>query len=301
MELDISAVKMLEPPAQPLAVTSLAPGVRCLHGWHQDWGRNQQREALHNYEGAVRNLARNYPNGSPYGPVIVPYAFTEKWARTRIDEALTRIGKGLVIAAFPNFRPYNKNAALLREYGFRLLGGKCYPNATYPMAQYTGVKGGIYNPDGYQHWIHIWVKDLGGLENCGASIYGLLPQAAINQGAPGVLAGNAGAPAPAAVRAVNQEIGWPNCCGLRYRLTTLPLAPGAYAPANDPNKWLSICQLPADQKFPKGWRRFALYKDFKWGINFTSPAVQGVQDCPHEFDLARIEAWELEQPLQKIY
>jgi hypothetical protein len=274
----------------PLAVSALAPGVHCLHNWYQDWGCNQWRQAVNQYK-AGEVLHKNNPR---YAPAI-PMQYTVDWARRRLQEALGRAGKGLVLAAFPSFMPYNKNASILREAGFTLLGGRCYPNANYPLSTHsTQPKGNIYSADGYPHWIHIWAKDLKGLEACGRMNYGQAAPAVV-LGAPGVL------PPPQPQQPIGAlHATFPTCCGLRLRWTAADLKPDPYAPQNNFNKYLAVCQLPAEQKFPKGWKRFALYKDFKWGVNFDSEHVKGVQKCPHEFDLQKIEAWEMAQPLPKL-
>lgn len=262
----------------PLGLTQIAPGVHCLHNWYQDWGPNQQRLAAHTYLKQKPGWNIWY-----YGKQPLPIRYTTDWARNRIQEGLAKIGKGLVFAAMPSYSPYAKNAALLKsEFGFKLLGGKCYPNPGYAMSnaayRHENFKS-IYCPDGYQHWIHLWVKDLKGLDSCGAFTYGR--------------------PVPGAVQPADHAV-FPNCCGLRLRWSAQDLKLNAFG-GTDMNAWLAPCQIPTGEKFPrdKGWKRFALYKDFKWGINFDSPHVKGVQDCPHEFDLKKIEEWELAQPLPK--
>lgn len=291
MELMVDGVPFLEPTGQtlmPLQISPLSQGVHCLHSWWQDWGPNQQRLAVHNYkhmEALHKNRSELYRMPPP------PTLYSRAWAQKRLEDALTKIGQGLVIAAFPSFVPYNKYAALLLENGFSLLDGRCYPNANYSFSGYsTGIKGGIYSPDAYPHWIHLWLKDLKGLENCGELTFGL----------PATPNGPVTVPVPNPVPRP-QVVGFPNCCGLRLRWTPGEIKSDPYGSGNS-NRHLAICQIPADQKFPSktGWKRFALYKDFKWGVNFDSPTVKGVQKCTHVFDLAKIEAWELAQPLPTL-
>lgn len=283
----IDGVEFLQPDAKKgtdvqLTITKLSTGVHCMHNWYQDWGPNQQRLAANQFKIAARNWNAAYHGAQP-----LPTVYTEEWARKRIQTGLEKIGKGLVIAAFPSMVPYNKNAALLRESGFSLLGGKCYPNANYPIPQHTTMpKGNVYSRDGYPHWIHIWIKDLGGVENCGPCTYGRTTTLY-------------GAEMPSREAPILQT-GFPNCCGLRLRWSPEELKRDPYSPVADMNRYLSICQIPANQLFPKGsWQRFARYKDFKWGVNFKSSAVKKVQDCPHEFNLKKIEEWELAQPLPR--
>jgi hypothetical protein len=271
-------------PLSPLSITKLSEGVQALVSWGQDWGPSQHRQAAHNYKVQLAAYEIQKKANSPYAHVPQkPFAYTAQWARRRIEEALGRVGKGLVVAAFPSFAPYNKNAALLKEYGFRLLGGKCYPNANYSFLQYSTLPAGsIYSADRYPHWIHVWVKDLKGLDSCAEATYARALDPALTGQAQKYL------PLDYTV--------FPSCCGLRLRWTPNALKMDDFAPQHDQNKYLAICQIPADQKFPKGWRRFALYRDFKWGVNFWSDQLTGVQDCPHEFDLQKIEAWEMAQP-----
>jgi hypothetical protein len=290
--MNFDGVEFREPAGDqlcPVLLAKLSEGVQVLQHWYQDWGPSWYRTALRTYRqslGYYKMNAKNYPEPP------LPLAYTPDWARRRIDEALARVGKGLCIAAFPSYAPYNKNAALLIERGFRLLGHRCYPNANYPIVSYSTLpKGSIYSPDGYPHWIHIWVKDLGGLERCGPLTYGVAAQPA-----------PVAVPAPVVAPAVQPRMeitGFPYCCGLKTRWTSAELKADPYAPHANFNRYLAVCQIPADKKFTGGFRRFALYKDFKWGVNFDSPHVKGVQKCPHEFDLARIEKWEAEQPQPK--
>ena len=142
-------------------------------------------------------------------------------------------------------------------------------------------EGSPYSADRYPHWIHVWVKDLKGLSECGPSTYGRATGPAI----------------PA-----TDIVPFPICCGLKLRWSTEVLKSNPYEPTTNQNKYLALCQIPASEKFPAklGWRRFALYKDYKWGINFDSPHVHGAQKCPHVFDLAKIEAWEMAQPLPPL-
>lgn len=256
----------------PLGIYNLAPHVRIITSWVCDWGPQQERQALwqRQYQLAYN---KRYPNS--YNTNIPVILYTKQWMIERIEKALTTIGKGLVLAAFPTYAPYNKSAALLMNLGFKLLEGKCYPNPGYARTVTYMTKPTIYAPDGYPHWIHIWVKNLGGVEKCG-------PPDKVPEGS------------------TQHFAGFPGCCGLRVRWETSPIPMNPYSPQVDFNNWVSVCSLPAAQKFPKGWRRFALYEDYKWGVNFTHPSVKAVQECPHEYDLAKIEAWELEQPLPQI-
>lgn len=279
--LIVDGVEFREATANPLALLmpKLSPGVHCLTGWFQNWGRDYLRLAAHTYKAQLIQ----HKNGPAYHPEPPkPFYYDKAWALSRIDKALSEISKGLVLAVFPTFAPYNKNASLLLERGFRLLGSRCYPNANYPISGYSTLpKNSIYSQDGYPHWIHVWSKDLGGLENCGESTPALAYPSMTYKEPP-------------------ELVPFHNCCGLKMRWTTGALKPDPYNPAFDFQKYLAICQLPATQKFDKGFKRFALYKDFKWGINLDSPFVKGVQKCPHEFDLDKIEKWELEQPLPKL-
>lgn len=294
MGLAIDDVNFVEPTAltlQPLQISALSQGVHCLHGWWQDWGPAAHRMAANSYkfQESQHRLNPTY-NRMPSPPIF----YDKAWAQRRLDTALAAVARGLIIAAFPSFPPYNKNAALLLENGFSLLGDRCYPNANYSFSGYsTGVKGGVYSQDGYPHWLHLWIKDLKGLESCGELTFGLPPAAVMP-------AGNT--PEGQTVPKRPEVMGFPNCCGLRLRWTPDDLKADPYNSGNA-NRYLSVCQIPSDHKFPSklGWKRFALYKDFKWGINFESVHVKGVQKCPHVFDLAKIEAWELAQPLPKLF
>lgn len=259
----------VDPKSAPISVTKIADGVSCLCGFGLAFGEANWRRQLRSrkqQEAYNQKMRVNYYNLSH--PLS---RYSTEWARERITNALTVAGKGLVMAATPSAGPYNKHAALLKELGFRLLGGKCYPNPGYT---YTAGTKSIFSPDGYAHWIHLWAKNLGGLEKTGPNTQ---PRYRGDQ---------------------NEELYWgsfPNCCGLRLRWTAkdVPYDPRTCSDG-DANKWLSVCAIPTTEKFPKGWKRFALYKDFKWGVNLSHPSVKGVQDCPHVFDLDAIEKWELE-------
>src|SRR6267378_1751278 len=235
----IDGVEFQEPVGaqlMPLQITQLAAGVHCLHGWYQDWGPSQWRIGVQNYKLGLTSYKRN---PGYYSLPPTPVAYTVDWARRRIQEGLEGIGRGLVLAAFPSFAPYNKNAALLREVGFGLLGGRCYPNVNYPVAQHlTLPKGCIYSPDRYPHWIHIWIKDLGGLESCGESLYGRTPSGP-----------------NAAGQASPEYAVFPNCCGLRVCWSPQDPKPNPYQPAVQPRQYLAVCQIPSAQKFPAklGW------------------------------------------------
>jgi hypothetical protein len=243
----------------------LCDGVTLIGGFNLDFGDSAIRVAAKNYLAAYKSykdVLAMYGPGHAYAPPV-PYAYTQEMIESALDKVLDGL-KGLVIATTPSWLAQYRQACLLKARGFELLNGMCYPNCNYPVAKYTNREDvqGCHpgNPDGYSHWIHIWIKDLGGVENCGE------------------LLGVKGA-----TDLQKSSYAWSlNCCGALYQY-------GTAVREGHPKNKLAIAQCRRGVRMAEGWKRFASYADYKFGHNFE---LVGGRPCPHKFDLSEFDGWD---------
>jgi hypothetical protein len=264
-------------PAYPsFASYKLANGATILTNFGADFGTKYTRDMARAYLNAVNTynlvqagkLSRDYYSG--YAPQ--PYYLLDvERMEAALKRKLAEIKTGVVIASTPTYYNYFKNACILKKVGFKLVGGKCYRNPTYPSASSLAgkfPKGA--SPDGYEHWIHLWAINLGGTDSVGAFMpYHGYESLSVQP--------------------------FPGCCGIRQRAGDFGKEKQALPYQSAPYPWeqyLTVAHVPTPQLLPKGWKSFARYKDFKLAVNWGHPALKTVQDCPHKFDLSLFDAHE---------
>lgn len=262
-------------------INPLAPNLNVLTGLAYSFGGAATRQMIATYKLSLQRYKEAQANGGihptlkvkiPYKPYI-PAIVTVEVVAEAITEKLAKIGKGLVLATTPTTPGYADHGALLKSLGFRLVAGKCYRNAGYRGSGYDSPssslpKGFMPANDYYNHWIHLWALDLGGVEELGEPI---------------IPTNQLGVDSLGKKFDYRARMSFPSCCGVRWRVGSFKEIPEAST------NYLQVAILPASEMFPKGWKRFAKYKDYKVGINWTHPSMTTVQDCPHNFDIKLFE------------
>lgn len=175
-----------------------------------------------------------------------------------LDETIAGLKNCVLISTTPTYFAQYQNACLLHSRGFKLVGGKCYKNPSYPR---LGDRGGMHPgaADNYMHWEHIWLKVLGEPKELGAPLS-------------------------------NATLTFTNC-GIdgANGIDEINARQGSFR-----RNYLCIGWLKRGTLFPKGWKRFYSAADYKLGVNFDAVAALGstVQDCAHNFDAKQFEKWQ---------